>query len=226
MDPREAIIWYAVFVFSATLHEAAHAYFAKKGGDLTAYLGGQVSLDPLPHMRREPVGMVILPLVSLYFMGWPIGFASAPYNLQWAYDNHRKAAKMALAGPMSNLCMVVLSVILMKIGLSMGYFVPPEAKRLAQLVTGAETGVAVNISILLSTFCSLNLVLTILNLIPLPPLDGSEIISFFLTKAQARKYKDFMHRPGLSLMGMFIAWNVFPALFGPAINVVLQLIYS
>ena len=56
-----AIGWVIVFILSATFHEAAHAWAAKRGGDLTAYHGGQVSLDPIPHMRREPFGMVVLP---------------------------------------------------------------------------------------------------------------------------------------------------------------------
>ena len=59
-DPADAIIYYVVFLFSTTLHEAAHAWAAARGGDLTAYHGGQVSLSPIPHIRREPVGMVVL----------------------------------------------------------------------------------------------------------------------------------------------------------------------
>ena len=74
----DAILFYVVFLFSTTLHEAAHAWVAKLGGDLTAYHGGQVSLDPMPHIRREPFGMVILPLLSAVTTGWPFGFASAP----------------------------------------------------------------------------------------------------------------------------------------------------
>src|SRR4051794_31872845 len=60
-----ALGWYFVFLFSTTFHEAAHAWVAQRGGDLTAYEGGQVSLDPRPHIRREPWGMVVLPLLSV-----------------------------------------------------------------------------------------------------------------------------------------------------------------
>src|ERR1035437_5610096 len=62
----EAVTWYMAFLFSVTAHEAAHAWCAKLGGDWTAYHGGQGSLDPLPHIRREPFDMVLLPLVSLF----------------------------------------------------------------------------------------------------------------------------------------------------------------
>src|SRR6478735_1861247 len=60
----DAITYFVVFLFSTTLHEAAHAWAALRGGNLTAYKGGQVTLDPRPHIKREPFGMVVLPLVS------------------------------------------------------------------------------------------------------------------------------------------------------------------
>ena len=56
--------WYVVLLLSTTCHEAAHALAAKLGGDLTAFHGGQVSLDPVPHIRREPFGMVVFPILS------------------------------------------------------------------------------------------------------------------------------------------------------------------
>ena len=81
-DPVDAIVFYVVFLFSATFHEAAHAWVSMRGGDLTAYAGGQVSLDPRPHIRREPFGMVLLPLLTVAMTGWPFGFASAPLLLR------------------------------------------------------------------------------------------------------------------------------------------------
>src|ERR1700730_18373268 len=62
-DLADALTYFAVFLFSTTLHEASHAWAALRGGDPTAYHGGQLSLDPWPHIRRHPVGMVLLPLV-------------------------------------------------------------------------------------------------------------------------------------------------------------------
>ena len=76
--------FYIVFLLSVTAHEAAHAWAGWKLGDDTAYLGGQVTLDPLPHIRREPIGMVVVPIVALMYIGFPIGYASAPYNPLWA----------------------------------------------------------------------------------------------------------------------------------------------
>jgi hypothetical protein len=68
--PRFSSYLLRVFLFSTTLHEAAHAWAAKLGGDLTAYHGGRVTLDPRPHIRREPFGMVVLPLLSVVTSGW------------------------------------------------------------------------------------------------------------------------------------------------------------
>ena len=73
-------IWYVVFLFSTTCHEAAHALAAKIGGDETAFLGGQVTLNPVPHIQREPWGMVIIPILMLVLTHSVIGWASAPYD--------------------------------------------------------------------------------------------------------------------------------------------------
>ena len=93
------IVWYIVFVFSTTFHEFAHAFVAYKGGDLTAYEGGHVSLDPIPHIRRSPFGMVLVPLISFWQMGWMIGWASVPYDPEWGRRHPRRQALMSLAGP-------------------------------------------------------------------------------------------------------------------------------
>ena len=105
------VLWYVVFLFSATAHEAAHAWAARRGGDSTAYVGGQVSLDPIPHIRQEPFGMVVIPILSFVLnrFDWMIGWASTPYNLAWALRHPTKAAWMSLAGPISNLTIAIVS---------------------------------------------------------------------------------------------------------------------
>src|ERR1700741_5100996 len=72
--------WYVAFLFSTTCHEAAHALAAKIGGDDTASVGGQVSLNPVPHIQREPWGMVVFPILSLILTHNLFGWASAPYD--------------------------------------------------------------------------------------------------------------------------------------------------
>src|SRR5687767_6058203 len=94
-DIAVAVTSYVVFVYSTVCHEAAHAWSALKFGDRTAYEGGQVSLDPTPHIRREPFGMVLVPVISLLVTGGLFGWASAPLNAEWVMRNPRKAAWVA-----------------------------------------------------------------------------------------------------------------------------------
>src|SRR5258705_2222205 len=96
-------VWYMAFLFSTTCHEAAHALVAKLGGDDTAALGGQVSLNPVPHIQREPWGMVVFPILSFFvFKSGMIGWTSAPFDPSWKRWYLRRAALMSLAGPAAN----------------------------------------------------------------------------------------------------------------------------
>src|ERR1700730_18591085 len=92
-------VWYVAFLFSTTCHEAAHALVAKLGGDDTAASGGQVSLNPVPHIQREPWGMVVIPILSFIFTRGMIGWATAPFDPHWERRYPRRAALMELAGP-------------------------------------------------------------------------------------------------------------------------------
>ncbi len=173
---------YVVFLFSTTCHEASHALVAKWGGDTTALEAGQVSLNPLPHIKREPFGMVIMPLLGIA-TGTLIGWASTPYNLKWAQTHPKRAAWMSLAGPVSNFTMAIISGIIMRIGLQMGSFVPAEFSftQIVAVPPGAG-GVAGGIATVLSVMFSLNILLGAFNLIPFPPLDGYGILGLFTTR--------------------------------------------
>src|SRR5215217_7485224 len=103
IDFVTGFVWFAAFLFSTTLHEASHAFVAWRLGDPTAYNGGQVSLSPAPHVAREPIGMLVLPLITAFTQGWAIGWASAPYDPVWAARYPRRAAVMSAAGPAGNL---------------------------------------------------------------------------------------------------------------------------
>ena len=162
----DGILFYVVFLFSITLHEAAHAWAAKLGGDLTAYHGGQVSLDPMPHIRREPFGMVILPLLSAVTTGWPFGFASAPYDPEWARKHPKRAALMALAGPGANLLLVLIAAALLRIGALAGVFYAPGSVSFGHLAGSDAGGLWPTLGTVLSAFFSLNLVLGAFNLLP------------------------------------------------------------
>src|SRR5262245_19620763 len=118
-------VWFVEFLLSTTCNEAAHALAAKIGGDLTAFHGGQVSLDPLPHIQREPFGMVIFPLLTYVTGGWMMGWASAPYDVYWAQRYPRRAAWMSLAGPAANFTLSILAAIAIHTGMWLGAFQQP-----------------------------------------------------------------------------------------------------
>ncbi len=209
------IVWYLIFVFAAVFHEAAHSWVSLKLGDPTAYKGGQVSLDPLPHIKRSPFGMVVIPLICVFTIGWPIGFASAPYDPLWASRHPRKAAKMAIAGPLSNLSLIILAVVLIRLGLTGGFFEAPDSIKFSQIVDSGAGNLGVTLSLLLSMFFSMNLILFVLNIIPLPPLDGFNALPLFLKDETAVRLKNLMTNSLWQLLGLLLVWHIFPEIFSP-----------
>jgi Zn-dependent protease len=179
LDPKEltdGLIQFVIFLFSTTCHEAAHAFAAKRGGDLTAFNAGQASLNPWPHIRREPFGMILMPLLCYAAGGFMIGWASAPYDPLWARRHPRRAGLMSLAGPMANFSLVLIAAAFLNLGAVTGLFQSEQAG-------GVEKFLAV--------MFSLNLLLGIFNLIPIPPLDGFTAVALFLPENAALRLFDF-----------------------------------
>jgi Zn-dependent protease len=216
--------WYAVFVLSTTLHEAAHAWAAMRLGDLTAYYGGQVTLNPLPHIQREPFGMVLVPILTFFMNGWMMGWASAPYDPHWAQRYPRKAALMALAGPASNLLLVLIAGLLIRLGILAGTFEAPPGIAL-QIAAAVQPGWAVGAAKLLSILFLLNLVLFAFNLLPLPPLDGSALLPLVLPGAAAAKFRELAWNPAFSIIGLIVAWKVFGSVFPYVYRAAIDLLY-
>lgn len=217
-------LWYAAFLMSITCHEAAHALAAKWGGDLTAFHHGQVSLNPIPHIRREPTGTVIVPLVSFLFSGWMLGWASAPYDREWQQRHPHRAGWMALAGPAANLVLVLVAGLVIRVGLAIGWFVVPESVGFTHVVAGAGSASS-GAAILLSIVFSLNLLLAAFNLIPVPPLDGGTALGLLLPASAARRYASFLEGSPLSFLGLFLAWKIFGRVSGPLFATGLNLLY-
>lgn len=224
-DWEMGLLWYGVFVFSTVLHEAAHAWTALKLGDDTAARGGQVSLNPLPHIRREPFGMVVVPILSWMAGGWLIGWASAPFNPEWARRHPRHAAVMALAGPAANLFLVVSAAWLIRIGGEWGWFAAPHSINSSRLAVAIQSGWPEFAATALSVVLSLNLLLFVFNLIPLPPLDGSNAPLLLLPPAAAARYAEFLRTPWLGLVGVLVASRVLGPFFPTVLRFVANLIY-
>ncbi len=216
-------LWYVAFLMSLTCHEAAHALVAKWGGDLTAYHSGQVTLNPLPHIRREPFGTVLVPIISLFLSGWMLGWGSAPYDPYWEQRRPKRAALMALAGPAANFLLALAAVLLIHAGTGMGFFVIPETFsfiRVVEATSAAGEGAAQFLSILFS----LNLLLGTFNLIPVPPLDGHSAIGLVLPEDLFRRWLEMVRSPMLSLLGLLIAWRYFDVVFFPVFFLALRLL--
>jgi Zn-dependent protease len=213
----DGLIWYLVFLVSTVAHEAAHAYTAYRLGDSTAYKGGQVSLNPVPHMIREPLGTIVVPIVSYILAGWMIGWASTPYDQQWALRNPRAAAKMSASGPAANLLIAIAAAFAIRIGMAVGVFTPATTVSYAHLIDSSGGAVFSMLSSFFSLFFSLNIVLCLFNLIPLPPMDGSGAIPLFLGEKAGRQYLELLQSGAFSLIGLTIAWKAFGIVY-PALH--------
>ena len=218
-------MWYVAFLLALTVHEAAHALVAKWGGDLTAYEGGQVTLNPAPHIKREPVGTVLVPWLSYILGGWMMGWASAPFDPSWQQRYPHRSAWMALAGPVSNMILVLIAAGGIHLGISMGIFEQPQYIKMSRIVDAASPGLAGGLAVFFSITFSLNLLLAIFNLLPFPPLDGATVIGLFVSEEKALRIYETLHNPQLSLIGIIIAWNVFDKLFDPIFTLSLNLLY-
>ncbi|MCX5646410.1 MAG: site-2 protease family protein [Phycisphaerae bacterium] len=222
------LLWYVLFVISTTFHEAAHGWAALRFGDPTAREAGLVTLDPLPHIQRSPIGMVVIPILSFIASlpsGWMIGWASTPYDPYWAQESRRKAALMALAGPAANLVLVLVAAILIHAGILLGVFAQPGQVTWTQTTIAQSPGIATAAAVAVSILFSLNLLLLVFNLMPVPPLDGSEVLFLFLSEGAAQRYRDLMVQPTAQIVGLIVAWNLIGAVLNPIHTVALDLLY-
>lgn len=171
MQLTDTLFLVVVIIFSAVIHEVMHGVAADKLGDPTARYAGRLTLNPIPHL--DPIGSILLPLM-LAFSGTPFFFAWAkpvPYNPFNLRPGRFSEAIVAGAGPLSNLGIaLVLSVVIRSFAFA------PEVTAVLFLVV------------------VVNVMLFIFNLIPIPPLDGSKILSALLPGSLARGYEQFRMR--------------------------------
>jgi Zn-dependent protease len=222
----QGLLWFAAFLFSTTVHEAAHALAALRGGDPTAYLGGQVSLSPLPHIRREPIGMLVVPLLTAFTNGWALGWASTPYDPYWAARHPRRAAAMAAAGPAGNLLIALVAFAAIKIGLVSGLFVSPDYVSFHHVVEAANGAAWLDgLGDLLTVLLMLNALLFVFNMLPLPPLDGACAIGGLLPERAALAVRGLLSNPAFSLLGFLVAWQIFPHFASPFFGALLKVVH-
>jgi Zn-dependent protease len=191
-------------ILAITLHEAAHGYVARHFGDPTAYLAGRISLNPLRHI--DPVGTLLVPgliLVTSYLaagsamlFGWA---KPVPVDFGRLRDPKRDMLWVAAAGPASNLVMALGWAALLKAAILM----PPNAYSLP-FAKMSETGI------------NINLVLMVLNLLPLPPLDGGRIVVSLLPHPLAWKFAQ-LERWGFPILLLLLFTGILDSILGPIV---------
>jgi len=162
----QIFIAFIVLLFSLTIHEMAHASTADRLGDPTARLLGRVSLNPLVH--ADPIGTVLFPLIAMITGAPLIGWAKpVPVNIRHLKHPRRDYVLVAAAGPGSNLVLAVLAAVVLSI-------LPISPQTLD------EPNVSVPIAAILSQAMRLNVLLAVFNMIPIPPLDGGNVLAGLL----------------------------------------------
>lgn len=186
IDFAQVFIAFIVLLFSLTVHETAHAWTANRLGDPTARLMGRVSLNPVVH--ADPIGTVLFPILSL-LGGIPlIGWAKpVPVNLARLRRGRTDFMLVAAAGPASNLVIAVVASAVMAV-------LPWES-----LLTGSQD-VATPLFTLLSRALTLNVLLAVFNMLPIPPLDGGNVLGGLLPRALAARYDALVRPYGFMLL--------------------------
>ncbi|OUO35641.1 site-2 protease family protein [Olsenella sp. An290] len=174
-------------MFSAVVHEVAHGWVALRCGDPTARDAGRLTLDPRAHL--DGFGSFLLPLLMALLGGPVFAFARpVPYNPARLRHPRRDELLVALAGPASNVLQALAGTALLRLLLDWGQGLPVDA-----LLWGAEV---------LMIYVQVNLVLCFFNLIPLPPLDGSKVVLFFLTGEARQRYYELQRYSMAILIGV------------------------
>ena len=199
-----------VLVFSVVVHEVAHGWTAWRLGDDTAMRSGRLTLNPLPHI--DPIGSVVVPvllsLTGTIMFGWARPVPVDPRRLRHPWNDH---PKVAAAGPASNLALALISSVLLGVTVGIAGVTGQAARAMADapslvkfLVTMFQTGIMVNV------------VLAMFNLIPLPPLDGSWIMTRFLPREAHLRYEELRRHGFLLVVGFLVLMRYTP--FGDAME--------
>ncbi len=192
-------------LFAITLHEAAHGYVARHFGDMTAYQAGRISLNPLRHI--DPVGTVLLPLLTLWMGGILFGWAKpVPVNFSALRNPKKDMLWVAIAGPASNLVMALGWALLYKLGLLF-----PENYFADAALGMAKWGININV------------VLMVLNLLPLPPLDGGRVAISLLPHRQAFQLAK-IEPYGMFILIFLAVTPVLSLILSPIIGLVFKLL--
>jgi Zn-dependent protease len=201
IDVAQIFIGFLVLLFSLTVHESAHAWAAWRLGDPTGRLLGRVSLNPAVHV--DPIGTILFPLLAMV-SGLPlIGWAKpVPVDILKLKHYRRDFALIAAAGPLANLLLAVVA--------ALGVF----AVRHAPLGVVGQVDVSGPLGLLLATLLRLNILLAVFNMLPVPPLDGGNVLAGLLPDRVANLY-DLLRPYGFIILYALIFTGIFMRVVGP-----------
>jgi len=193
MDPVTIIFSISILIMSVVIHELAHGYAAHSLGDPTAKIAGRLTLNPLKHL--DMVGSFIVPLLTFMIGGFVLGWAKPvpynPYNLKHKFGD----AIVAVAGPLSNFFIALIFGLILRFNASSQFLSAPAISLVVMIVL-------------------INLILMVFNLVPIPPLDGSKILSSLLPY-RYRAFMETMERYWIFVIVFFILflWQlIFPVI--------------
>ena len=202
---QKIIVAAVPIVFAITVHEVAHGWVASKLGDPTAKHAGRLTLNPVKHV--DPLGTIAVPLIMIALTPFAFGWAK-PVPVDWRNlrQPRRDMALVAAAGPGANVIMLVFWTLLLSWLVAAGNDISYTSVLLVRM---AEFGIIINI------------ILIALNLLPLPPLDGSRIVTAFLSPGAAYKY-NLLERWGLPILVVLIFTGVLGKILHPLIGFMLS----
>jgi len=197
-------VWILPVIFAVTVHEVAHGWVAKIYGDNTASMLGRLTLNPIKHI--DPVGTIIIPgLLLVTGTGFVFGWAKpVPVDARNFKSPRRDMAVVALAGPVSNLLMALAWALIARFGVSIG---------LEYAVEMGKAGISINVS------------LAFINLLPIPPLDGSRVLARFLPARLAWQYEK-LERWGFLIMLVLLYTKILNLLLAIPMYMALNVFYS
>ena len=192
-------------IFAITLHEAAHGYVARMFGDNTAYVLGRVSLNPVRHI--DPFGTLIFPTLTLFLGGMLFGWAKpVPVNQGELREPRKHMVLVVLAGPAANFIMAIMWAVLLRIVFSMGH----------------ADGYLFEVS---SAGISINLILMVLNLLPIPPLDGGRVL-MNIVPLEFERVLAKIEPYGIWILLFLLLTGTIQPVIGSGVNFFYQLIFQ